>query len=63
MGRIGLEKNPQGKISLTAVPYSKENNNLCVLSIVGRTVKTSGSETLEQVSWKKVAGELREQTR
>lgn len=47
VGMIGLENNLQGKITLTATLYSKENNNPFALSIVGRTMKQQDSETLE----------------
>lgn len=60
---IGLENNPQGKISLTATLYSKENGNLFALSTVGRTMKKQDSETPEQVYQQKVAEDRRKQTR
>lgn len=47
VGMIGLENNSQGKITLTATLYSKENKNAFALSIVGRTMKQQDSETLE----------------
>lgn len=47
VGMIGLENNSQGKITLTATLYSKENKNPFALSIVGRTMKQQDSETLE----------------